>query len=210
LWWKPDPTTPGSTCSSGRVTPTRTYSSGFLAPPRPLPWRPDCCPRLAVVTGRSVAELVAQDLLAWRTKILASQTQTVGLTHVWLCLADAGIVEGTLHEALRVGQQSVTELVDRYSIASRAMRDMLIAYLTERSVNIDYSTLRTLTNHLCQLFWLHIERIGPGHRNLGPTRGRRGALEGRDPLAHRPTRPNSAPSQGHEHLRRRARRLRRP
>jgi hypothetical protein len=118
--------------------------------------------RLAVVTGRPVAELVAQDLLAWRTKILTSRAQTVGLTHVWLCLADAGIVEGTLHEALRVGQQSVTELVDRYPIASRAVRELLIAYLTERSVNIDYSTLRTLTNHLCQLFWQQVERIAPG------------------------------------------------
>ena len=40
-----------------------------------------------------------EDLLACRAAVLACRNQTVGLGHLWLCLADAGAVEGTLAEA---------------------------------------------------------------------------------------------------------------
>ena len=102
--------------------------------------------RLVVVTGRPVAELTTADLLAYRTGVLSCRKQTVGLAHLWLCLADLGIIEGSLHQALRRGQRSVTELVDRYDLASRPVRNLLIAYLTERSLSIDYSTLRSLVD----------------------------------------------------------------
>jgi integrase len=118
--------------------------------------------RLVVVTGRPVSELTVEDLLACRAAVLARSNQTVGLGHLWLCLADAGIVEGTLAEALRPGRKSVTELVDRYDLASRPARNLLIAYLTERSVNVDYSTLRGLVTHLCLRFWKQVEQLAPG------------------------------------------------
>ncbi len=118
--------------------------------------------RLVVVTGRPVAELTAEDLLACRAAVLARSNQTVGLGHLWLCLADAGIVEGSLAEVLRPGRKSVTELVDRYDLASRPVRNLLIAYLTARSVNLDYSSLRGLVTHLCLQFWKQVEGLAPG------------------------------------------------
>ena len=118
--------------------------------------------RLVVVTGRSVAELSATDLLNYRSAVLARRNQTVGLGHLWLCLADLGTIEGTLAQALRPGQRTVSELVDRYDIASRPVRNLLIAYLTERSVCVDYSTLRSLVTELCLVFWKQVEQIAPG------------------------------------------------
>ena len=118
--------------------------------------------RLVVVTGRPVAELTAADLLAYRAGVLTSRKQTVGLGHLWLCLSELGTIDGTLHQALRPGQKTVTELVDRYDLASRPVRNLLIAYLTERSVSIDYSTLRSLVTDLCLRFWKQIEQIAPG------------------------------------------------
>jgi hypothetical protein len=118
--------------------------------------------RLVVLTGRPVAELTSGDLLAYRAAVLARRKQTVGLGHLWLCLADAGIVEGTLHQALRPGAKTVTELVDRYEIASTRVRNLLIANLTERSMSVDYSTLRSLVTDLCLLFWKQVEQLAPG------------------------------------------------
>lgn len=99
--------------------------------------------------------------------MLARSNQTVGLGHLWLCLADAGIVQGSLAEALRPGRRSVTELVDRYQLASRPVRNLLIAYLTERAVNVDYSTLRGLVTHLCLRFWKQVETVAPGIDTIG-------------------------------------------
>lgn len=128
---------------------TRSVATGLVA-------------RLVVVTGRPVAELTADDLLVYRAGVLARSAQTVGLGHLWLCLADAGTIEGTLHQALRPGRKTVTELVDRYDIASAGVRSLLIAYLTERSLSVDYSTLRALVGDLCLVFWRQVEQIAPG------------------------------------------------
>jgi integrase len=118
--------------------------------------------RLVVITGRPVAAVTAADLLTYRAGVLRRRTQTVGLAHVWLCLAHLGTVDGSLPQALRRGQRSVSELVDRYDLASRPVRDLLIVYLTERSVSVDYSTLRCLVTDLCLRFWKQVEQIAPG------------------------------------------------
>ena len=118
--------------------------------------------RLLVLTGRPVASLTGRDLLAYRTAVLQCRTQTVGLEHLWNCLQRRGQVDGTLRQALRPGQKTVTQLVGNYPIRSDRVRGLLIAYLTERSLTVDYSTLRSLVIDLCPLFWLAVESIAPG------------------------------------------------
>ena len=49
----------------------------------------------------------------------------------------------TLREILDAGQRTVEELVDRYPIACRPVRDLIVDYLKERQPAIDYVTLRT-------------------------------------------------------------------
>jgi integrase len=118
--------------------------------------------RLLVLTGRPVASLTGRDLLAYRTAVLQCRTQTVGLEHLWNCLQRRGQVDGTLRQALRPGQKTVAQLVGNYPIRSDRVRGLLIAYLTERSLTVDYSTLRSLVTDLCHLFWLAVESIAPG------------------------------------------------
>ena len=48
----------------------------------------------------------------------------------------------TLREILDTGQRTVEELVDRYPIACRPVRDLIVEYLKERQPSIDYVTLR--------------------------------------------------------------------
>ena len=128
---------------------SRSHASGALG-------------RLLVLTGRPVASLTGEDVLAYRTAVLQCRTQTVGLEHLWSCLQRRGQVNGTLRQALRPGQKTVTQLVGNYPIRSSRVRGLLIAYLTERSLSVDYSTLRALVQNLCHLYWLAVESIAPG------------------------------------------------
>jgi hypothetical protein len=146
--WRQDPD--GDLLQAGPGSEqSRSHASGALG-------------RLLLVTGRPIAQLTAEDVLTYRQAVLQRHTQSLGLEHLWNCLQQRGQVEGTLRQALRPGQKSVTELVDNYPIRSTRVRGLLIAYLTERSLTVDYSTLRALVANLCHLYWLAVEAIAPG------------------------------------------------
>ncbi|MGW6389829.1 tyrosine-type recombinase/integrase [Streptomyces sp. NPDC055103] len=64
------------------------------------------------------------------------------------------------------GQLTVPEMVDYYKISCRPVRDLLVDYLTVRSADLDYSSLRRVTQNLCQLFWKDLEDHHPGINTL--------------------------------------------
>ncbi|MHB1774175.1 MAG: tyrosine-type recombinase/integrase [Acidimicrobiales bacterium] len=64
------------------------------------------------------------------------------------------------------GQRSVEDLVDRYGIACRPVRDLLVDYLRERQMRLDYSTLNSLSATLANRFWADLERHHPGIDSL--------------------------------------------
>jgi integrase len=64
------------------------------------------------------------------------------------------------------GQLSPAQLIDRYAIACRPVRDLLVAYLAERQPMLDHTTLRNLAFHLGALFWRDLERHHPGIASL--------------------------------------------
>jgi hypothetical protein len=64
------------------------------------------------------------------------------------------------------GQLSPAQLIDRYAIACRPVRDLLVAYLRERQPMLDHTTLRNLASHLGGLFWRDLERHHPGIASL--------------------------------------------
>jgi integrase len=146
--WRGDPDADVLSLASG-TQQTRSHAAGALG-------------RLLVLTGRPVRGLRAGDVLAYREAVLARRIQSVGLDHVWACLAALGAVEGTLRQALRPGQRTVAELVGSYGLKSQRVRNLMVAYLTERAPVVDYSTLRGRASDLCGLFWRNIERIAPG------------------------------------------------
>lgn len=148
ITWRQDPDA-GILHAAPASAQSRSHAAGALG-------------RLLVLTGRPVGSLTAEDLLAYRTAVLQRRKQTVGLEHLWSCLQSRGQVDGTLRQALRPGQKTVTQLIDNYPIRSSRVRGLLIAYLTERSLTVDYSTLRSLVQSLCCLYWLAVESISPG------------------------------------------------
>src|SRR6516165_9361247 len=68
------------------------------------------------------------------------------------------------------GQRTVEELVDRYQVQCRPVRDLLVNYLRERQPALDYVTLSKLAGDLVRLFWTDLERHHPGidSINLAP------------------------------------------
>ncbi len=64
------------------------------------------------------------------------------------------------------GQQSAEQLIDRYGIACRPVRDLLADYLRERQPGIDYNSLVKLATALVPCFWKDLEAHHPGISSL--------------------------------------------
>ena len=84
-------------------------------------------------------------------------------------LREAGIFgDGipTLREIRDTGQRTVGELVDRYPLACRPVRDLIVDYLRERQPSIDYVTLSNRAYELARCFWADLEQHHPGIGSL--------------------------------------------
>ena len=64
------------------------------------------------------------------------------------------------------GQLSCEQLIDRYAIACKPVRDLLVDYLRERQPAVDYPTLHKLSYTLGRLFWRDLELHHPGIASL--------------------------------------------
>ena len=84
------------------------------------------------------------------------------------------------------GQPTCEQLIDRYRIACRPVRDVLVDYLRERQPSVDFSSLQRLAYLLGKLFWADLEAHHPGIDSLqAAPRGRRGMeAAGDDPHPH--------------------------
>jgi integrase len=96
---------------------------------------------------------------------------SIGGTHLFYrALQQLGIFgEGapaTLRELRSSGQRTCEELIDRYGLACRPIRNLLVDYLRERQPALDYTSLVSLANFLGNLFWADLERHHPGIASL--------------------------------------------
>ncbi len=64
------------------------------------------------------------------------------------------------------GQPSCEQLIDRYQIACRPVRDLLVDYLRERQPSVDFSSLQRFAYLLGKLFWADLEAHHPGIDSL--------------------------------------------
>jgi len=68
----------------------------------------------------------------------------------------------TLREVRSAGPRTPDELIDRYRLACRPVRDLLVGYLRERQPSLDYSSLESLACALGLRFWRDLEVHHPG------------------------------------------------
>jgi integrase len=72
----------------------------------------------------------------------------------------------SLRTSVTRGQLTPWQMIDRYGIACRPVRDLLVDYLRERQPSVDYSTLRNLAQRLGSVFWRDLELHHPGINSL--------------------------------------------
>ena len=76
------------------------------------------------------------------------------------------------------GQLTVEELVGRYRLQCKPVRDLLVDYLRERQPALDYASLDAISSSLAGRFWARIEALSPGSARCGcrrksPSRGKK-------------------------------------
>ena len=128
--------------------------------------------RVAVIIaakGGAVADITIGDVL----EILSAEDGLRGKEPsgpaTFRALREAGIFgDGipTLREIRDTGQRTVGELVDRYPVACRPVRDLIVDYLRERQPSIDYVTLKNRAYELARCFWADLEQHHPGIDSL--------------------------------------------
>jgi len=121
--------------------------------------------------GGMIGEITAGDVLELLDAEAAAHGTSVGATHLFyrVLLAAGALGDGapaTLRELRTAGQRTPGELIDRYAIACRPIRDLLVDYLRERQPALDYASLESLAYYLGGLFWSDLERHHPGIDSL--------------------------------------------
>jgi hypothetical protein len=119
--------------------------------------------RLADITVGDVVELLDTEL-----GMLAKGPNDVAVSY--RLLHAMGIfgpdAPASMREIRTTGQRTPEQLIDRYQLKCRPVRDLLVDYLRERQPALDYSTLKTLAGTLGMLFWQDLERHHPGISSL--------------------------------------------
>jgi integrase len=64
------------------------------------------------------------------------------------------------------GQRTPDQLIDRFGLACRPIRDLLVDYLRERQPALDYTSLDALAYFLGKRFWADVETHHPGIDSL--------------------------------------------
>jgi integrase len=121
--------------------------------------------RMAIVNSRDPRELTLDDVTHYEAAQRGAGRPLDGMPLAYELLHEVGALKGappTLRQYRARGQLTVAELVDRYPIANRGVRDVLLQYLSERAPALDYTSLNMLTQGLAGLFWLDVERHHPG------------------------------------------------
>lgn len=132
--------------------------------------------------GGTLADITIGDVLEILDAEFDLRGQTRSGSATFRMLREMGIFGAgvpTLREIRSIGQRSVEELIDRYPITCRPVRDLLVDYLKERQPAIDYVTLRNHAYVLAKCFWLDLEQHHRGIDSLRLPRDVAGAWKQR-------------------------------
>ncbi len=123
--------------------------------------------------GGLVAEVTVGDcveLLELARQMRGEAEGRAGSPLFYQLLRDAAALGADAPATLRVfsgrGQPSCAQLIDRYRLACRPVRDVLVDYLAERQPSVDFSSLQRFAYLLGKLFWADLEAHHPGIDSL--------------------------------------------
>jgi len=125
-----------------------------------------------IAKGGGISDITVGDCLELREaefRTCAQQGRGRSLFYAWL--HQAGTFPPGAPVTLRFvsrmsGQVSVDRLVDRYELACRPVRDLIVDYLAERQPALDYNSLEQASRNLALHFWKNLEACHPGIGSL--------------------------------------------
>ena len=126
---------------------------------------------LIAAKGGTLADVTVGDFL----ELLDAEQQGRGRRRdysavSWRLLRQAGAfgpdAPASLAQLLTIGQRSPAELIDRYQLSCRPVRDLLVGYLEERQPALDHTSLDALAQQLGRNFWADLEHHHPGISSL--------------------------------------------
>ena len=116
--------------------------------------------------GGSLTDITAGDVLELpdvETEVLAGWPGDGPM--LYQILHELGILDrqapARLRELRTGGQKTPDELIDRYQLTCRPIRDLLVDYRQERQPGLDYNSLRALAYYLGNRFWKDLELHHP-------------------------------------------------
>ncbi|MFJ5034554.1 hypothetical protein ACIQB5_42395 [Streptomyces sp. NPDC088560] len=121
--------------------------------------------------GGTVRDVTIGDCVELQHAIGEHQTNGCHGKHLFYqLLAGLGVfgpdAPARLKTVMLPGRLTPAALVDRHGITCTAIRDLLVDYLTERAVDVDYTTLEDMARTLAGLFWRDMEKHHPGIDSL--------------------------------------------
>ncbi|OIJ88134.1 hypothetical protein BIV25_37120 [Streptomyces sp. MUSC 14] len=125
--------------------------------------------RMVIVTGKDLLDLQVEDFEEYAAARRASGRTVASLPFAYEILHAVGGLKDappTLRHARAPGQLTPAELIDRYPIAHREIRDVLVHYVAERAAVLDYGSLVNQAHTLAGLFWTDLERHHRGISSL--------------------------------------------
>ena len=122
---------------------------------------------IVAAKGGTLADITVGDALELLDTEAAARAKVTGGTAVFYrMLHQMGIfgeqAPETVRQARTIGQRTPDELIDRYRLRCRPVRDLLVDYLRERQPALDYASLDSLAYYLGKRFWQDVERHHPG------------------------------------------------
>ncbi|WIX85717.1 site-specific integrase [Amycolatopsis sp. DG1A-15b] len=126
---------------------------------------------IVISKGGVVADITVGDCIELTEALQQHHFRgSAGRPLFYALLKEAGVLHGNAPSRLRElrlhGRRSVEQIVDAYGIQCRPIRNLLIEYLTERSPELDHTSLRSVARNLCRLFWRDLEIHRPGIDSL--------------------------------------------
>ncbi|MEV3947163.1 site-specific integrase [Streptomyces halstedii] len=127
--------------------------------------------RILAAKGGTVRDITVGDCLEFRDaqKSYGSSARSASLFYSWLRDLDLfppDAPPNLRHFSVRAGQLTPAQLIDRYQIVNEPVRDLLVSYLAERQVGLDYTSLDDLSRCIGLNFWANLEKHHPGIDSL--------------------------------------------
>jgi integrase len=126
---------------------------------------------IVICKGGLVADITVGDCVELTAALEEHHFRgSAGRPLFYALVRESGILPAAAPQRLRAlridGRRSIEQIIGKYCIECRPVRDLMVEYLTERAPDLDHTSLRSIARNLCRLFWRDMEIHHPGIDSL--------------------------------------------